>query len=73
MIVCRKCGNTNIVLNGVWKQCANCDEVHERQGALLSTHTISPEKYSSLNDIASLPLKVSLIGKLTSRLNLMLR
>ena len=72
MRVCRKCNNTNIILNGVWRQCANCGEVHERQSIMISTPALSSQESTSLNDIASLPLKLTLIGKLTSRFNLML-
>ncbi len=76
MSVCRKCNNTNIVLNGVWKQCASCGEVHERQSMVMideNTHSFSSKVKNSLQDIAALPLKVTLMGKLTSRFNLMMR
>ncbi len=73
MSVCRKCSNTNVAWNGVWKQCASCGEVHERQSVMVSnksTHALSSEENNSLNDIAVLPLKLTLMGKLISRLHL---
>ncbi len=70
MSVCRKCSNTNVVWNGVWKQCASCGEVHERQSVIVSTHALSYDENNSLDDIASLPLKSTLMGKLISRLHL---
>ncbi len=72
MSACRKCNNTNIVLNGVWKQCANCGEVHERQSVVVRnpmTKGLSKEN-NSLNDIVSLSFKSTLMGKLISRLHL---
>ncbi|MCK5678344.1 MAG: hypothetical protein KAH72_07725 [Flavobacteriaceae bacterium] len=66
MSACRKCNNTNVVWNGVWKQCANCGEIHERLGA----HVASLEKKHSIKDIAALPLKLTRFGKLVSRFRL---
>ena len=60
-------------MNGEWKQCASCGEVYERQSVILSTHTLSVAENNSLTDITLLPLKVTLMGKLTSRFNLMIR
>ncbi|GIU01143.1 hypothetical protein TSL6_16490 [Sulfurovum sp. TSL6] len=73
MNACRKCNNTNVSWNGVWKQCASCGEVHEREGVMENdTITcVNPLKENnSLEDIVSLPLKATLMGKLISRLHL---
>ncbi len=73
MSACRKCNNTNLSWNGVWKQCANCGEVHEREGVMANntiTYMRSLEENTSLHDIVSLPLKSTLMGKLISRLHL---
>ncbi len=70
MKICRKCNNTNIILNGEWKQCASCGEVHERQSIILSTHTLPTAENDSLTDIALSPLKFTFMGKLISRLHL---
>ena len=73
MSVCRKCNNTNLVLNGVWKQCASCGEVHERQSVVVSNPMakgLSSKENNSLNDIVSLSFKSTLMGKLISRLHL---
>lgn len=70
MGVCRKCNNTNIVLNGVWKQCASCGEVHERQINNTMTQTLLSKKNNSLNDIISLPLTSTFMEKLISRFHL---
>jgi len=70
MSVCRKCSNTNIVLNGVWKQCASCGEVHSRQSVMLGTHAIPTVENNSLTNIALSPLKSTFMGKLLSRLHL---
>ena len=70
MNVCKKCNNTNIVLNGVWSQCACCGEVHVRQSVMLGTHAIPTTENNSLTDIALSPLKSTFMGKLISRLHL---
>ena len=73
MSVCRKCNNTNVVWNGVWKQCASCGEVHERQGAIVSNRVfcrLLSNENKSLKDIASLPFKSTRIKKLISKLQL---
>ena len=73
MNVCRKCNNTNVSWNGVWKQCASCGEVHEREGVIAHTtitYARTLETNTSLQDIVSLPLKSTLMGKLMSRLHL---
>ena len=70
---CRKCGNTNVTWNGVWKQCASCGEVHERQSVIVSNKIfcrLLSNENNSLTDINALPLKSSLMGKLISRLHL---
>ncbi len=73
MSVCRKCNNTNVTWDGVWKQCASCGEVHERQSVMesnkISCRLLSNEN-KSVKDIVSLPLKSTLMGKLISRLHL---
>lgn len=73
MDACRKCNNTNVTWNGVWKQCASCGEVHERESVVvhdkISCRILSNEN-NSLTDIDSLPLKSTLMGKLISRLHL---
>lgn len=73
MDACRKCNNTNVTWNGVWKQCASCGEVHERESVVvrdkISCRLLSNEN-NSLTDIDSLPLKSTLMGKLISRLHL---
>ena len=73
MNVWRKCNNTNVSWNGVWKQCASCGEVHEREGVIENntiTYIHTPEENKSLQDIVSLPLKSTLMGKLISGLHL---
>ena len=73
MNACRKCNNTNVSWNGVWKQCASCGEVHEREGVIENntiTYIHTPEENKSLQDIVSLPLKSTLMGKLISGLHL---
>lgn len=71
MDACRKCNNTNVVWNGAWKQCVVCGEVHEKDTITVSDHTfLSYGEYKSLKDIASLPLKSTLMGKLISRFRL---
>ena len=73
MSACRKCNNTNVSWNGVWKQCANCGEVHEREGFVENdtiTYARSLKEKKSLQDIVPLPLKSTLMGKLISRLRL---
>jgi len=73
MSACRKCGNTNVVLTGVWKQCASCGEVHERDSVMVSNRIscrLLSNENKNLNDIASLPPKSTLMGKLVSRLHL---
>lgn len=73
MNACRKCNNTNVSWNGVWKQCVNCGEVHERE-SVMENNTItcmrSLKENKSLEDIVSLPLKSTLMGKLLSGLHL---
>jgi len=73
MNACRKCGNTNVVLTGVWKQCASCGEVHERDSVIesnrISCRLLSNEN-KNLNDIVPLPLKPTFMGKLISRFHL---
>jgi len=73
MSVCRKCGNTNVVSNGVWKQCASCGEVHERDSVMVSNRIscrLLSNEHKDMNDIGSLPLKPTLMGKLISRFHL---
>ncbi|GEM_PF-1582410 len=73
MNACRKCNNTNVSWNGIWKQCASCGEVHEREGVIENntiTYIGTPEENKSLHDIVSLPLKSTLMGKLISSLHL---
>ncbi len=73
MDACRKCNNTNVTWNGVWKQCASCGEVHERQSIIASNRIVCrllSNENKSLNDIVSLPLKSTLMGKFISRLHL---
>jgi transcription initiation factor TFIIIB Brf1 subunit/transcription initiation factor TFIIB len=75
MNICRECNNVNVEWNGAWMQCANCGEVHERKSMVTlneSMHTFSSKVNNNLQDIAALPLKVTLMGKLTSRLNLIM-
>ncbi len=76
MDICTKCNNVNIEWNGAWKQCRNCGEVLGRKETLLAVDrcTESPWKqiHRSVNDIAALPEKATLMGKLTSRLHLMM-
>jgi len=73
MSVCKKCNNTNVTWDGVWKQCASCGEVYERdtpiQNNKISCRLLTNEN-KNLNDIASLPLKTTLLEKLISRLHL---
>ena len=69
-VCCRKCGNTNVAWNGVWKQCASCGEVHEKDSLMESSYIPSLKESKSLKDIALLPFKSTLIGKLRSRLHL---
>ena len=64
MDACRKCNNTNVVLNGSWRQCASCGEVHERRDDI----ALSPKK--SLDDIISRSFKSTFMGKLISKLRL---
>ena len=74
MNACRKCNNTNVVWNTGWKQCASCGEVHERESTVVNNYTLSSQSHKSLKDlkdIASLPLKSTLMGKLISGLHLM--
>ena len=66
MRACRKCNNTNLVLNGAWRQCASCGEVHERD----HTIALSPKKSNTLDDIISLTFKSTFMGKLISRFRL---
>lgn len=66
MNACIKCNNTNLVLNGAWKQCANCGEVHERQEDI----ALSPKQRSHLDDIISLSFKATFMGKLISKFRL---
>ena len=76
MNICRKCDNANVDWNGAWMQCANCGEVHERKGIMITnkdTHSFAKKVNNSLQDIAAFPLKVTFLGKLTSRFNLMMR
>ena len=68
MDACRKCNNTNVSWNGLWKQCASCGEVLEREGGVIPIHTM--EKKSSLHDIVVVPLKSTRMGKLISRFHL---
>ncbi len=73
MGVCRKCNNTNVTWNGVWKQRASCGEVHERQSVMVRNTIVCrllSNENNSLNDIGSLPLKSTFMGKLISRLHL---
>lgn len=73
MNTCRKCNNTNVSWNGVWKQCASCGEVHEREGVVVNntiTYVRALEENKSLHDIVSLPLKSTLMGKLISSIHL---
>lgn len=70
MNICRKCSNTNIILNGIWKQCASCGEVHEKQSVMLGTHTLPTAENHNLMDIALSPIKFTFMGKLISRLHL---
>lgn len=70
MSTCRKCNNTNVAWNGEWKQCMNCGEVHEKETIVVIDHTVSFQEHKSLKDIASLPLKSTLMGKLISRFRL---
>ena len=53
MDACRKCNNTNLVLNGAWRQCASCGEVHERRHDI----ALTPKKKNHLNDIISRSFK----------------
>ncbi|HSR74377.1 MAG TPA: hypothetical protein VLL31_06000 [Sulfurovum sp.] len=71
MSACRKCNNTNVIWNGGWKQCVSCGEVYERESIIVSNCILPSQKHKSLADIASLPLKSTLIGKLISRFHLM--
>ncbi len=68
MDACRKCNNTNVSWNGIWKQCESCGEVLERAGGVIPIHTI--EKKNSLHDIVVSPLKSTRMGKLISRFHL---
>ena len=73
MNACRKCNNTNVFWNGVWKQCANCCEVYEREDVMENdtiTYVTSLKENKSLEDIVSLPLKSTLMGKLIAGLHL---
>jgi len=63
---CRKCNNANLVLNGAWRQCVSCGEVHERDHDI----SLSPKKGNTLDDIISLTFKSTFRGKLISRLRL---
>lgn len=66
MDACSKCHNTNLSWNGLWKQCASCGEVHEKENGVMPI-----VKKNSLQDIVVLPLKsTSLMGKLISRFHL---
>ena len=71
MNACRKCDNTNVVWNGGWRQCVNCGEVHEREYYSEQSDTFPSQAHMSLDDITSLPLKLTLIGKLIARFHLM--
>jgi len=66
MSVCRKCNNTNVTWNGVWKQCASCGEVHERQSVMesnkISCRLLSNEN-KSVKDIGIIAFKVDTDGK----------
>ena len=73
MSACRKCGNTNVAWDGVWKQCASCGEVHERDSIMVSNRIscrLLSNENKDMNDIVSLPLKPTLIGKFISRFHL---
>jgi transcription initiation factor TFIIIB Brf1 subunit/transcription initiation factor TFIIB len=70
MNACRKCDNTNVVWNGGWRQCVNCGEVHERESYSEHSDTFPSQAYMSLDDITSLPLKSTLMGKLIARFHL---
>jgi hypothetical protein len=69
-VSCRKCGNTNVDWNGVWNQCVNCGEVHEKYSVMVNPYSTSSKKNKSLKDIALLPFKSTLIGKLRSSFHL---
>ena len=75
MEICYKCNNVNVEWNGEWKQCKNCGEVLERKALpCISTRIQAQLKKGnkSLSDIAGLPSNLTLMGKLTSRFNLMM-
>ena len=66
MRACRKCNNTNLVLNGAWRQCASCGEVHERDHDI----ALSPKNSHTLDNIILLSFKSTFLGKLISRFRL---
>ncbi len=68
MDACRKCNNTNVSWNGIWKQCASCGEVLEKDESVIPNNT--RVKKNSLHDIVVLPLKSTRMGKLISRFHL---
>lgn len=68
MDACRKCNNTNVSWNGIWKQCASCGEVHEREEGTMPNPIIA--RKNSLQDIVVLPLKSTRMGKLISKFHL---
>jgi hypothetical protein len=73
MTICRKCNNTNVTWNGIWKQCASCGEVHERQNVEVNNRIfcrLLSNENKSLNDIDALPCKSTLMGKLISKFQL---
>ena len=64
MDACRKCNNTNLVLNGAWRQCASCGEVHEKR------HDIALSPKTTLDNIISRSFKSTFMGKLISKFRL---
>jgi len=73
MDTCNKCNNVNLEWNGAWKQCRNCGEVLDLKKAALSiigkrAQSQWSHVHKNVNDIAALPYKVTLMGKLISRL-----
>jgi uncharacterized Zn finger protein len=61
---CRKCNNANLVLNGPWRQCASCGEVHEKRP------DIPLSRKNTLDDIISRSFKSTFMGRLISKLRL---
>ena len=64
MDACRKCNNANLVLNGPWRQCASCGEVHDRR------HDIPLSRKNTLDDIISRSFKSTFMGRLVSKFRL---